>query len=952
MPQTEPQDLKIELSKADVDSVKRRFVAVNRARLNRAEECLHAKQRDFLTLLPFLFHTNHPSLPGFISDATPFGVSEYSPTKQCIKIAKGLDKKFDYKRRALRHYDIFSLFVMGSTGTVAYSDTSDFDIWICHDPAITAEQVQELRAKALAIEEWAKTLELEVHFFLIDVEKFRAGERDNLSSESSGTAQHHLLLEEFYRSGLLVAGRIPLWWLVPPEHEADYAEYGRYLCEHGLVNDYELIDFGALTHIPAEEFFGAALWQIYKGIDSPYKSVLKLLLIEAYAGEYPQMDLLSHRFKRAIYRGETQLDDLDPYVMMCNKVEDYLRGRNEEQRLELARRCFYFKVNEQLSRPDHSREKHWRRELMEQLTQAWGWDHTHLLTLDTRSTWKFHRVNDERKTLIDELTHSYKLLSQFARDNAGLALISQEDLTVLGRKLYAAFERKAGKIEIINHDISANLVETHLTILHTLTASGADNWLLYSGTVTPDKAHRLTPMKRTHSIIELIAWCHFNKLMSRRTNLALYAQDSELAQRELQQVIEVFSRELPVTRIDNLDTSDFANPARALKCALFINLGLDPMASRTRLGKHLLSDKNDALAYGGLSENLALTFEQTLMTSWNEILTSRFTGETALMDCVCNYLRWAPLGSARTLPPIEAYSFSSHRGTAIARRIEELFSDIVACYYGHASMEAARYILTVAHKYYVLQFSDGTPRHKKIETYPALLRYLSLPQASFSPVVMDRYALSNTLLPVIYKANREGVIQFFYRVVDATADVYILDEKGSLFHQNITFYSGGTLLDHFNVFLESVANRVVFLSSGDPGTAHALPHIEFYQVFRDEQRNLRLDRQLPHTQHARRGYFSLQVIGDVVENEQPVFTVYCNEREFSTAEHGEHLFFEVAKFVMQQRRAGERYPIYITDIDLSQALLGEESLSNIQTVHFLNFKKQIEEKLGAELDGL
>jgi adenylate cyclase len=36
------------------------------------------------------------------------------------------------------------------------------------------------------------------------------------------------------------------------------------------------------------------------------------MLIEAYASEFPDPDLLSDRFKRAVYDGERSLNRLDP----------------------------------------------------------------------------------------------------------------------------------------------------------------------------------------------------------------------------------------------------------------------------------------------------------------------------------------------------------------------------------------------------------------------------------------------------------------------------------------------------------------------------------------------------------------------------------------------------------------------------------------------------------------
>lgn len=235
---------------------------------------------------------------------------------------------------------------MGSTGTVAYSEESDFDIWLCHEADLNDGQRNKLRRKAEAVASWVSSLELEVHFFLVDANALRDGEIGRLSSEGSGSTQHHLLLDEFYRTGLCIAGQYPLWWLVPPEKESDYEEYVTEIKRKRFPYAKGHIDFGGLANIPAEEFFGAALWQLYKGIDAPYKSVLKLLLTEIYAREYPHVAPLSLRSKQMVYDGEGIIDRLDPYRMMLEKVESYLKPKNDTQRLELARRCFYFKVDE------------------------------------------------------------------------------------------------------------------------------------------------------------------------------------------------------------------------------------------------------------------------------------------------------------------------------------------------------------------------------------------------------------------------------------------------------------------------------------------------------------------------------------------------------------------------------------------------------------------------------
>ena len=934
---------------ATTSAIKQRFLLLNRERLRRAQESMRERQRDFLDLLPLLFHVNHPILPGYVSNECPVGVSDYRPSKHALHAAKKIAISFDYRRKALPRYDIYSLFLMGSSGTVAYSQASDFDIWVCHRPDLSAEQLTALQQKATLIEEWAKTLDLEAHFFLINPRHFKEGRHDDLSKESSGTAQHYLLLEEFYRTGLLLAGRYPLWWLVPPGQEAHYEEYMKTLVEKRYVNPNEFIDFGNVAQVPAEEFFGAALWQLFKGIDSPYKSVLKLLLMEIYASQYPKINLLCQRFKTEIYNGETSLDRLDPYIMLYRAIAEYLEQSAEYDRLDFARRCFYFKVNERLSVQVNPRNVTWRRELMQSLAQEWGWGGVYLEMLDARSAWKINRVLRERKILVSELTHCYRILSNFAREHAGLMLINQKDITVLGRKLYAAFERKAGKLEIINRGISDDLWEGQVSLHQFLSPEGQEMWALFRGAVAANEIGKNTPLKRGRTVCELIAWSYCNGLIDDRSSIVLHTQKSHLTMRELHSMMQVFRRAFPMNHIMETDINDLAHQAHVVTAALFVNVGIDPLHQHTREGRHLTTARTDALNYSGLAENLALTFDQVILSSWKEVLTFRYVGVDGLLSCLSEYLQWAPPGgdASPTVPSV--LCFSSNRGTAIGQRIRELFDDVISCYYGDRDAHSARYILAVEQTFYVLYLENSLLRNRKLGNYEELMRYLSQGQAVFSQVVIDRYALSDAFLPLIFRLNRPGVIQVVYRVESEYADVYVADERGSLFHQRVNFFDRGTLIEHLKVFFEAILTRqrndITIGDSDMPST-----EIEYYEAVKDERGVRRLVHASTGLIRDSGNYFNVQAISDASEDDPSRITIYCNDVEFSGFQHGEQLFNAVAAFVLKQRSSGLRYPIYITDIDLPRALFGGEAGGRIQTIHFLNYKKQIEEQLKRAID--
>src|SRR5262249_19287881 len=160
-----------------------------------------------------------------------------------------------------------------------------------------------LKRKCHLLEHWAASLGLEAHFFVMDWDSFKRGERGGVSTEDCGSTQHYLLLDEFYRTGLLICGRPPIWWLVPPGADASHEHYASTLRGKRYIHPDDTIDFGGVAQIPAGEFIGAGVWQLYKGIESPYKSALKLLLTEVYASEFPNSQSLSQRYKNAIYGG-------------------------------------------------------------------------------------------------------------------------------------------------------------------------------------------------------------------------------------------------------------------------------------------------------------------------------------------------------------------------------------------------------------------------------------------------------------------------------------------------------------------------------------------------------------------------------------------------------------------------------------------------------------------------
>ncbi len=932
------------IGRKDLKAISRRFLALHRERLRRVENELRPRQQDFFTLLPLLFHINHPMLPGFVSTDTPAGIADYSPGQAVLHAAQQISRSFSYKKRAYPHYHIHAIYLMGSIGSIAHTNRSDFDVWLCHDPKLGSGEVRSLCEKASRVEEWAAKLGLEVHFFVMSSDAFRRGDRDALSHESSGSTQQGLLLEEFYRTGLLLAGRFPIWWLVPPEEESNYSDYVRMLIDKRHVDSGEFLDFGGLESVPADEFFGAACWHLYKGIEAPYKSVLKILLMEAYVRDYPSVRWLCQEAKAAIYAGETDLAKLDPYVLLYRRVETYLQERNERERLELARRCFYIKTAQLLSRKAPSGGDQWRREQLQALIAGWGWDNAKLAALDARNEWKIDRVTEEGNILVRELSRSYRLLSNFARKQASMSRIDPQELGLLGRKLYSSLERRPGKIERINRNISGNLSEERLSLHLAHNIDGNPSWFLYRGEVSEASRKQAKPLKASMGLMEILAWGHVNGVIAAQTLISVYPQNCGVSASELQSLLGVLRSLYPPEGLQEPPLAALTSPPYTLSGAFFVNVGCDPMGHLTKAGKQLATDRCDPLSFGATHTSLVLNLEQLVLTSWGELLVTRCHGKDGMLGSLCDFLGLVHSAQpGAQAPAVSAHGFSSIRSSSIARRVEQLYQDLVAVFGPAGTGSDSRYIFQIDDSFYLVQRRESQFQWLEFGTVDELQAFLGQPLPGFRPVAIDRQALRDTPLPTVFRHNREGVIQLFYRTTQDQTELFVLDEQGGLFHQCIQGAHERYLLVQQQRFIEDLLRRQSLVLD-----AH-LPRLptppQYFRLLKDDEGGWRAEARRPPQDQISDDYLELRLVSEGPDLAHDPFTLICSDQEYNSLELGQQLYVTVAEQVLAKRASGQPYPLYLTGVELFGLGLGHGA----STIEILQMKKHLENRLNQAL---
>lgn len=922
--------------------VRERFLAVNSGRLARWRETAGDRQQQYLTLLPLLLHINHPMLPGYASGSCPSTIHGYDPDEAVLREARTLARSFQYQNRP-RSADIVSVFLMGSCGTVAQTPGSDLDFWVCVRDDLSTDERSLLDRKLERLTQWGRALEVESHFFVMSAVAFRRGDSAGLTAEDCGATQHVLLLDEFYRTSLFLAGAYPIWWMVPVALEAGFDELASMLRDRRYLRAEDTIDFGGVANIDAAEFVGAGQWQLFKGIEYPYKSVLKILLAEVYASEYPQVDCVSLAIKRTIYAGTPALDVVDPYVVLYRKVEAYLRHRKEEARLELARQCFYFKVGESLSKS--SGRTGWRRSLLETLVADWGWDRTHLQRLDCREKWKIMPVIDVHQQLVGELTHSYRILSSFARNQAEdrMSVRQQEDMALLGRRLHAAFERKAGKIDRVNPNIASSLAEQFLMVSRQRGEQGMDLWGLYDSQRSeylPEQA-----LKRAFSVVELMVWAHCNGVLGKETQLQ--GNEGAISRNELMELTQAL-RQLVGDEPILPDTQKLMHAAAAERVLLCVNVGVDPQGALAKRGLTRISQQNNVLAYGGVQEDLLQTVDMVIRNSWEEVLVSRFAQGQPLLAALRHLMQQLSTRYTGRLPQIEVIAPGGSGGTGageIIPRVREVVAQVLKCFYVDKRI-SARFIVQSGHAFYVLSMTEGQVQLQRYADLSALYEGLSQARRDFGDLVVDARSLSEMPLAAMTRHDDGQAVRVFYQLQGAQAEIWIFDECNALAHFYMEVDEADFLVP-IRRFLRSVMERQktmrnVFVE-GLPGCKD--PDLIWYEV-QGRPGRFQLQRKQVMAGYQDRKFLHVQALAHAPD-EGGGFSIVCEGREFTTAQYGADLPNVVAGYIATQRGSGQDYPIYVTDLDLTALHAGSDH--PLPLITYLRYKRELESQLTTAL---
>ncbi len=610
------------------------FLRYNQSKINRILETLSSTDRLVFTLIPRLLHINQKGLPGYIQDDVPCGIHNFKINQEYQIAAERLFPNIILRGGENHSSFIDTVLLMGSTGSMAQSQKSDLDFTLLVDKhSVSPERLDLFDKKLKLIEEWTwNTFNLEIHFFnndILDVKNNIFGESD---SESTGSAQAKLLKEEMYRTAVITGGKIPFWWIVPLDTDDRMYRnlYHLVKTNQTLLNPDDFLDIGNVDDISQGEFFGGSIWALIKSFKAPFKTLIKMSLLEEYMFNNTKSNLLCHDIKKKIFSG-VPYEKIDTYKNLFERVEKYFLATKTEREVDALRIAFYLKTGSKVNNYEliHGSTDLNKKMLIE-LINRWDWSPGRVEKLNSYLNWQMMKKVALGNRMNQILMNSYKKISEAnSKLGPGKSLITERDTHLLGRKLFSFYRKALNKVENLFALVDGETSEMELTfLLHQTNPTDKGTWYLIRGKtlallelIPPDNI-----IKKASTLQFLIAFTCFNNLYNNDTVLLLRAEQQSIKDQDLKTLLGNLSSFLAQVNIADISNEDLLATARIKQAFVIVDFG-NPIPREITIG-----NINDCTTNKEYSNYITKRLERVqsvviiYLTSWGELFCKTYSG--------------------------------------------------------------------------------------------------------------------------------------------------------------------------------------------------------------------------------------------------------------------------------------------------------------------------------------
>lgn len=632
-------------SKSDAEALydnRQSFLRFNRFKIHRNLITLSAIDQTIFLIIPRLLHVHQEGLPGYFEGNPPCGIHNFRLDQEAQYALEKMFPDAIIRRNPDLNPVIHTALLMGSVGSIAQTKKSDLDYTLLIDKNDFTEESMKLFQKKLnLIETWTwDNYNLETHFFINDSQEVKNNIFGESDSESTGSALAKLLKEEMYRTMIIVAGKIPFWLISPVDSDDDkYDElYKKLNNGETLLKPDEFIDMGNVDDISQGEYFGGAIWALIKSFKSPFKTLMKMGILEEYMFGNTKSNLLCHQVKDKYFNDVPYLD-IDPYLVMFERVQQFFKKTKDEEAVDALRHAFYLKVGTRIA-PDELEKgsKIWRKNTLINMLNEWGWDTKKLERLNDYPNWQMMHKVDLGNRINKILMASYKNISEKNKElDPSESLITEKDTHLLGRKLFSFYRTAPNKIDNLGALVDGKTAETELTfLLEQKTSRDKATWYLIRGKTRAfmEQIDADNIIKKSSTLPFLLAFTVFNNLYNENTQIMLRAEGGAMKDSDLEVLLSQLRQFIASVNIAALSNEDLLADAKVNQLYMLIDFGTPPPPEIT------MGNINDCKNNDELNKFITRRIDRiksltsTYLTSWGELFCKTYSGLNCMARCI------------------------------------------------------------------------------------------------------------------------------------------------------------------------------------------------------------------------------------------------------------------------------------------------------------------------------
>jgi len=895
-------------NKITVADAKQIYLQWNKSQHEKLSEKINSDACRYIQLIPLFLQLNNKLLPGFLSADAPVGTFSYSPDSSVLNEAKSLNNKFHYHQEGvIKNYSIDSIFFRRQLINKKMS------CWVFYDARLNKDQVSSLKEKIKKIASWFSSKDLNVEFLCLSIEEFHDEKTSSLVKKNK-----EIFLDYFYSEIILLAGKYPVWWLVPPEKETEYKQFVEHIKQVRYVDNEEFIDLGSTAIVARKELVEHAIGLVQKIKQDPEICFIKILLTDQKNVCWPVLDGVATRLKKITYEGGKSANTI---VIVAEILHDAFSRYAEENHILSPIRLF-----------SHLRNMPGKLNL--EIIDAFLVD-SYVQESSVNEIDNIISYLNFSKALFHEMRQIFSnIITQYNAETG--VTESDQSFTSVMRNMLVFLSENNDRVALYNNKDKTDIIFDRILLKHEIINNSDDRW----GLVLEVSEGNEKTLEGFSSLLGLLAWCWLNRVVNNSTQVSIDCPKQQVKQIEALSVLEVLIQQLNLKLLENIPPKAFESAVKPLQSLLFVNF---TKIEKTK--KNKLNAADDPLSFGKQSTNLVKHFEQLIINSWGEVYTKKYTGNAGILNCLCEWTHHAPVNELAKPKELMIFGYGAGDSTQVAQRIEQVYEEMKLFFY-FTSHEAGRFIIRMATDYYVVTANEGLLKSSQIGSKKMLIKYLEAPLVSFKTTALERLAYSGSPLKNIYTDNKKNILQIYFQAFNRNCYCWIMDEKGTLWSDEFHVFDSESFITQWLYFFRNIKNKLVEFGIEE----NNLPVLEINQLTNNQLGGVEIDAIGSESITGSKNFIEVEI--NIKENQAgDQLNLVCDGVKFEYSMYKNNVLNECVQYLMARIEGEGRRAVYVTDINIPSRMLKVNEKKEIQVSHFLKFKRSFEHRINKLLDG-